>query len=58
MNPFGPSTSSPTPASPFNSSMQRKPFGEPAGLSPEMQPIAIDETPWYKKITLAQVVRA
>jgi len=55
MSPFGPSTT--TPANPFaGSAPSRKPFSEPAGLSPTMQPDAIEQVAWWRKITLTQVV--
>lgn len=43
-------------ANPFGPDSRSKPFIEPANLSPTMKPIPIDDTPWYKKITLGQVV--
>lgn len=33
-----------------------KPSIEPRNLSPDMQPDRIEETPWWTKITLTQVV--
>ncbi|KAK9816950.1 hypothetical protein WJX72_007333 [[Myrmecia] bisecta] len=43
-------------ANPFGGSVAKKPFNEPVGLSPGMQPADMDEEPWWKKITVAQVV--
>ncbi|KAL3152239.1 hypothetical protein ABBQ32_001321 [Trebouxia sp. C0010 RCD-2024] len=43
-------------ANPFGPDSRSKPFIEPANLSPTMKAIPIDDTPWYKKITLGQVV--
>eukprot|EP00887_Chlorella_sp_A99_P000659 scaffold5.g659.t1 len=60
VSPFGPA-SSPAGggASPFGpapgGAPARKPFAEPAGLSPSMQPAVIKEDPWWSKITLTQV---
>lgn len=57
VSPFGPSSTSS--ASPFSASpppTARKPFNEPAGLSPTMQPDVIDSAPWWTKITLTQIV--
>lgn len=53
-SPFG--GSSPKAANPFGPDSRSKPFIEPADLSPTMKAIPIDDTPWYKKITLSQVV--
>ena len=55
VSPFGPPASSG--ASPFMvPGTSRKPFAEPAGLSPTMQPAEIEAKPWWTKITLTQVV--
>ena len=43
-------------ANPFGPDSRTKPFIEPANLSPTMKAIPVDDTPWYKKITLGQVV--
>lgn len=58
VSPFGPTPASSAATSPFANAAptMRKPFGEPAGLSPDMQPDAIDTTPWWTKITLTQIV--
>lgn len=57
-SPFGDSTQKPAKkvANPFGPDSRSKPFSEPADLSPTMKAIPIDDTPWYKKITVAQVV--
>ncbi len=53
MSPFGPSSASTS--LPFEP-MARKPAIEPRDLSPDMQPDRLEETPWWTKITLTQVV--
>lgn len=57
-SPFGSSgnTGAKRNANPFGPEKGSRSFSEPADLSPTMKPIPIDDTPWYKKITLAQVV--
>ncbi len=57
-SPFGDSSQKPAKkvANPFGPDSRSKPFSEPADLSPTMKAIPIDDTPWYKKITVAQVV--
>ena len=59
-SPFGAAgqKSSKRAANPFGTSESSisKPFTEPENLSPTMKPIPVDDTPWYKKITLSQVV--
>ena len=57
-SPFGDSSQKPAKkvANPFGPDSRSKPFSEPAELSPTMKAIPIDDTPWYKKITVAQVV--
>lgn len=53
VSPFGPSGG----ASPFGTpGTSRKPVIEPMGLSPDMQPADIEQTPWWKKITVTQIV--
>ena len=58
VSPLGPSSGSSSSVSPFGSPAptMRKPFNEPAGLSPDMKPDVIEETPWWTKITFTQVV--
>ena len=51
ISPFGPSSGS----LPFEPPA-RKPSIEPRNLSPDMQPDSLEETPWWTKITLTQVV--
>jgi hypothetical protein len=51
ISPFGPSSGS----LPFEPPA-RKPSIEPRNLSPDMQPDRLEETPWWTKITLTQVV--
>lgn len=56
-SPFGgPSQGAKRAANPFGPDSRPKPFIEPANLSPTMKAIPIDDTPWYKKITIGQVV--
>lgn len=57
-SPFGSSgnTGAKRNANPFGPEKGTRTFNEPADLSPTMKPIPIDDTPWYKKITLSQVV--
>lgn len=57
-SPFGSSgnTGAKRNANPFGPEKGIRTFNEPADLSPTMKPIPIDDTPWYKKITLSQVV--
>lgn len=44
--------------SPFGGPSSRKPFQEPSGLSPDMEISPISEVPWWRSITLTQVVIA
>lgn len=50
-------------ASPFGAAPSASPFGaqrklmEPEGLSPTMPAMPVSKDPWWKKITLTQVVR-
>jgi hypothetical protein len=45
--------------SPFRSAPSaRKPFQEPSGLSPDMEISPISDVPWWRSITLTQVVSA
>lgn len=57
-SPFGGSGQSKRAANPFGTSQSStsKPFTEPENLSPFTKPLPVDDTPWYKKITLSQVV--
>ena len=44
-------------ASPFRSApSSRKPFQEPSGLSPDMEISPISDVPWWRSISLTQVV--
>ena len=51
VSPFGPSSSS----SPFGSPTS-KPFAEPAGLSPTLEPDQLSNDPWWTRITVTQIV--
>jgi len=57
VSPFGGAAKAPSgPANPFGSGSSRQPFIEPSSMSPNMQPRPLDTEPWWKKITLVQVV--
>lgn len=61
VSPFGAAAKAPGgPANPFgsSSSMSPRPFMEPDGMSPDMQQYPMSTEPWWKQITLVQVVRA
>lgn len=53
MSPFGPTS---TASNPFESTPTKRSPLEPKGLSPSMEAVPVDSTPWWKKITLTQVV--
>lgn len=59
MSPFGGAAKAPSgPANPFGSSSSPRPFIEPSGMSPDMQQYPMSTEPWWKQITITQVVRA
>lgn len=59
VSPFGGAAKAPAgPANPFGSSSSPRPFIEPSGMSPDMQQYPMSTEPWWKQITLTQVVRS
>lgn len=66
VSPFGPADNTPPAPSPsrplasFGASMgmtpSKRPFSEPAGLSPNMPTPLKDTTPWWTKVTVTQMV--
>ena len=60
VNPFGGAAKAPAgPANPFGSSSSSspRPFLEPNGMSPDMQQYPMSTEPWWKQITVVQLVR-
>ena len=62
VSPFGGAAKAAKPAvqaNPFgsSSSISPRPFKEPDGMSPDMQQYPISEEPWWKQITVVQLVR-
>ncbi len=55
-SPFGPSKSKSPPPKPFTGAGNAKLFNEMDNLSPYMEPDAMIDQPWWKSITLGQVV--
>ena len=61
VSPFGSAGKAPSgPANPFgtSTSTSARPFIEPSGMSPQMQPNPLSTEPWWTKISLGQVVRS
>ena len=57
-SPFGSAGKAPSgPANPFGTGTSARPFIEPSGMSPQMQPNPLSTEPWWTKISLGQVVR-